>query len=87
MLLILFIILAITFVIGTLIEVISSDFNIDDVHGAVIITIGVIAFITAVLLTIELRNPTAIDVYRGRTVLEITYRNGVPIDSAVVFKK
>lgn len=87
MLLILFIILAITFVIGTLIEVISSDFNIDDVHGAVIITIGVIAFITAVLLTIELLNPTAIDVYRGRTVLEITYRNGVPIDSAVVFKK
>ena len=40
-----------------------------------------------VFTTIELRNPTAIDVYRGKTTLEITYRNGVPIDSAVVFKK
>ena len=87
MLLILFIILAITFVIGTLIEVISSDFNIDDVHGAVIITIGVIAFITAVLLTIELRNPTAIDVYRGKTTLEVTYKNGVTIDTVVVFNR
>lgn len=32
-------------------------------------------------------NELKIDVYRGRTVLEITYRNGVPIDSTVVFKK
>lgn len=32
-------------------------------------------------------NELKIDVYRGRTVLEITYRNGVPIDSAIVFKK
>lgn len=50
MLLILFIILAITFVIGTLIEVIFSDFNIDDVHGAVLITIGVIALFINLLL-------------------------------------
>lgn len=49
MLLILFIILAITFVIWTLIAVIFSDFNIDDVHGAVIITIGIIAFINLLL--------------------------------------
>lgn len=87
MLLILFIILAITFVIGTLIEVIFSDFNIDDVHEAVIITIGVIAFITSVLLTIESLNPTAIDVYRGKTTLEVTYKDGVPIDTVVVFKE
>lgn len=30
--------------------------------------------------------PKAIDVYRGKTVLEITYKNGVAIDSTVVFK-
>lgn len=30
--------------------------------------------------------PKAIDVYRGKTTLEITYRNGIPIDSTVVFK-
>lgn len=30
--------------------------------------------------------PTALDVYRGKTTLEITYRDGVAIDSVVVFK-
>ena len=45
MLLILLIILAIIFIIWTLIAVIFSDFKIDDVHGAVIITIGVITYL------------------------------------------
>lgn len=30
--------------------------------------------------------PTAMDVYKGRTTLEITYKDGVPVDSVVVFK-
>ena len=30
--------------------------------------------------------PSAIDVYKGKTTLEITYRDGVPVDSVVVFK-
>jgi hypothetical protein len=30
--------------------------------------------------------PTALDVYRGNTVLEITSVNGVPTDTVVVFK-
>lgn len=30
--------------------------------------------------------PTAIDVYRGETTLEITYRDSVAIDSVVVYK-
>lgn len=31
--------------------------------------------------------PQAIDVYRGDTSLEITYRDSVAIDSIVVFRK
>lgn len=31
-------------------------------------------------------NPPAIEVYRGNTVLEITYKDGIPIDSTVIFK-
>jgi hypothetical protein len=31
--------------------------------------------------------PTAIDVYRGQTTLEINYENGVPQDTIVVWKK
>lgn len=31
--------------------------------------------------------PKAIDVYKGKTSLEITYRDGVPVDTVVVFKE
>ena len=31
-------------------------------------------------------NPQAIDVYRGKTTLKITYKDSIPIDSVVVFK-
>ena len=32
------------------------------------------------------KHPTALDVYRGKTTLEITYRDSVAIDSTVVYK-
>ena len=32
-------------------------------------------------------NPSAMDVYQGKTTLEITYKDNVAIDSVVVFKK
>ena len=50
----------------------------------------------AILMTIEVYlladiigepKPSAIDVYRGNTELEITSVNGTPIDSVVVFKE
>ena len=31
--------------------------------------------------------PKAIDVYRNKTTLEITYRDSIPVDTVVVFKK
>lgn len=31
--------------------------------------------------------PRAMDVYQGKTTLEITYRDSVVVDSVVVFKK
>ena len=31
-------------------------------------------------------SPEAIDVYRGKTTLEVTYKDSIPIDSVVVFK-
>ena len=31
--------------------------------------------------------PTALDVYRGKTTLEITYRDSVAVDSVVVYKR
>lgn len=36
--------------------------------------------------TMYINSPEAIDVYRGKTTLEITYKDSIPIDSVVVFK-
>lgn len=42
----------------------------------------------ALLLSYENRNtPTVMDVYQGKTTLEITYRDTIPVDSVVVFKE
>lgn len=39
--------------------------------------------IIAILYTISI---PPIDVYRGKTTLEITYKDSIPIDSTVVYK-
>ena len=57
----------------------------------VLIMIGGWAKVTMVLLLVSLieskqPKPSAIDVYRGKTTLEITYRDSVAIDSTVVYK-
>ena len=57
-----------------------------------ILTLGTLAAICIyVALTydgcpIQKNTPTALDVYRGKTTLEITYRDSVAIDSTVVYK-
>lgn len=52
--------------------------------------IALAIFIVGILLGIEIENcvkePRAIDVYRGRTSLQITYDNG-HADSTVIFKE
>ena len=40
----------------------------------------------ALLAMEESSKPSAMDVYKGKTILEITYRDSVPVDSVVVFK-
>ena len=41
---------------------------------------------TTKIIKQEKKVPTAIDVYRGKTTLEITYKDSIAIDSVVVFK-
>lgn len=64
----------------------SCDFNIGVPMG---IAIGILMTIECCLLAdiIGEPKPSAIDVYRGNTELEITSVNGTPIDSVVVFKE
>ena len=42
--------------------------------------------LTSLVLLITYNKPSALDVYRGKTTLEITYRDSVAIDSTVVYK-
>ena len=32
------------------------------------------------------KHPTALDVYQDKTTIKITYKDGIPVDSIVVFK-
>lgn len=53
---------------------------------------GIFTFILFILISIiaynidDANKPTAIDVYKGNTTLEITYRDSIPIDTIVVYK-
>lgn len=51
-----------------------------------IYTLFVYSFLVLLLLLSYVYKPKAIDVYRGKTTLEITYKDRVPIDSTVVWK-
>lgn len=42
--------------------------------------------INAYCVAIIINQPTAIDVYKGKTKLQITYKETIPVDSVVVFK-
>ena len=44
------------------------------------------SLIVFLLFLVLMGKPRAIDVYRGKTTLEITYKDRVPIDSTVVWK-
>lgn len=55
----------------------------DPVNGGFWV-IHVILSIIALIITAN--EPKSIDVYRNKTTLEITYRNGVAIDSTVIYK-
>ena len=47
----------------------------------------IFSFIIFILILLQLDEPTAIDVYKEKTTLEITYKDKVPVDSTVVWKK
>ena len=57
--------------------------------GLCAVLVGVVLGMAAVIIQdYDDKNitPTALDVYRGKTTLEITYRDSVAIDSTVVYK-
>lgn len=75
-------ILAFVFAISLFIFVIFAyDISVPSFITIILLTLGIIVSLIVISDT-----PQAIDVYRGNTTLEITYKEGVAIDSTVVFK-
>lgn len=51
----------------------------------------ILGFVSSVFLIIggciyTCKNPSAIDVYRGKTALQVTYKGNIPTDIIVVYK-
>ncbi len=61
----------------------------NNVVGTIVLIISVGLFLFAATYKPQNKgnSPKAIDVYRGKTELEITYRDTIAIDSTVVWKK
>ena len=62
---------------------IFEDKNFTRIVLDVIIVYSMIAML---LMIVYISKPKAIDVYRDKTTLEITYKNSVPTDTVVVWK-
>ena len=65
---------------------VSENLNKIKVSTRILITFFLTVGIIFSLLFHLLDTPKAIDVYKGETTLRITYQDGVPIDSIVVWK-
>jgi len=68
--------------VGVFINLIVSDEHPGVYFGTMLVFVGAVLMTAFRYETI----PSAIDVYQGKTTLEITYKDGVAIDSVVVFK-
>ncbi len=64
----------------------STDDSNSKASSVCLSTVSAIIFF-ALFSTYESRNtPTAKSVYEGKTTLEITYKDSIPVDTVVVFK-
>lgn len=60
--------------------------TLDETIGGMLIGLAITGIFSIVYISILNNKPSALDVYRGKTTLEITYKDSIPIDSVVVFK-
>lgn len=74
-------------ILGFIFFVISFLINEEDKDVTIgIMAISCLCFSIGLMCFMLVNKPSALDVYQGKTTLEITYRDGVPVDSVVIFK-
>lgn len=52
-----------------------------------IILLTIVVIESSFIMTYIIYAPTALDVYKGKTELKITYDDKIPVDSVVIYKK
>ena len=57
----------------------------DNIALSIVLPIMAIIGLSIMIVSLNI-TPTALDVYKGKTELQITYKGTIPIDSIVVFK-
>lgn len=75
-------------IIGLVVLIIAFLANASDKHDMAF-TLAILGswFMSGAIMNMEMnKKPSAMDVYQGKTTIEITYKNNVPVDSVVVFK-
>ncbi len=58
-----------------------------DKHPSTTLSLLIIASLLIINDILKSNEPKAIDVYRKRTALQVTFKDSIPIDTVVIFKK
>lgn len=66
---------------------VSTDGKDERFFSVFLLTISAIILVASFSSHKNRNTPTSLDVYEGKTTLEITYRDSIPVDSVVVFKE
>lgn len=58
----------------------------DNICLAIVLTLNIVGILNVIIYHAT-EAPSALDVYKGKTVLKITYEDKVPVDTVVIYKK
>ena len=75
--------IVVSLILGVFFIIMAMIINEDDILPIALAVLG--SFLLFIFF--QSIKPSAMDVYQGKTTLEITYKNDVPVDSVVVFKE
>lgn len=79
------IIFGLIYVISLICNIVSNNKD-DRFLTALVLTVSAIIFVGLYSSYENINTPTAKDVYEGKTTLQITYEDSIPIDTVIVYK-
>lgn len=59
----------------------------NSIYWTIALTLNIVGMLNVIIYNYTIKAPSALDVYKGKTVLKITYEDKVPVDTVVIYKK